>query len=712
MRLRIPHRIPRQERPPRPTHRRRRVGARIALATALAAIPAVVVLGTGQAAEASGLDDPVKKEIAMQIVSTAENSSLEWREQFDYIEDIDDGRGYTAGIIGFCSGTHDMLELVEYYTDQVPDNPLAEYLPALREVDGSDSHEGLDPGFTAAWEEAAATEEFRAAQEHERDRVYFGPSVTRAKSDGLRTLGQFAYYDAIVMHGQEGFDSIREEAMNEAAPPADGGDETAYLDAFLDARVVEMKKEAAHEDTSRVDTAQRVFLRNGNLDLNTPLAWAVYGENFRIDKDPQPGPGPTDPPAGEALISRGKPVTASSSEDSTLAPAKAVDGVASTRWASAEGVDPQWLRVDLGAGAEISRVELTWEAAYAKQYRLEVSANGTDWTRLAAETAGNGGTDTWTGLTGEGRYLRMYGTARGTAWGYSLWEIEVYGSTGGTTPPNPTDPPASGAFSVVGAGDIADQCNQSDSGCQHFKTAARAMAIDPAFYITMGDNQYDDAHIEDFRAYYDKSWGQFKDKTHPVPGNHEAYDDWDNQDEVAYREYFGDRATPQGKMWYSYDYGNWHFIALNSNRFDEREQLDWLKADLAANGKKCVAAYFHHPLFSSGSHGNDPVGKPVWSMLREAGTELVLSGHDHHYERFAPQNPDGAADPDGIVEILGGMGGKDLYGQGDTVQANSQKRIWDKFGVMQLDFTDTSFTSKFVGTDGTVLDTGPTYSCH
>lgn len=417
---RLSRRVSRSERPPRPTHRRRRTGVRVALAMALTAIPAVVALNTGQAAVASGLDDPVKKEIAMQIVSTAENSSLQWREQFDYIEDIGDGRGYTAGIIGFCSGTHDMLELVEYYTGKVPGNPLAKYLPALRAVDGSDSHEGLDPGFTTAWEQAAATPEFRAAQEHERDRVYFAPSVSRAKSDGLRVLGQFAYYDAIVMHGQSGFDSIRAEARNDARTPAEGGDETQYLDAFLDARVVEMKKEAAHEDTSRVDTAQRVFLRNGNLDLDTPLAWAVYGEDFRIDTDPRPDPEPTDTSGAETLISRGKPATASSSETSALAPGKAVDGDATTRWASAEGSDPQWLRIDLGAGASVSRIELTWEAAYAKQYRLEISADGTDWTRLAAETAGNGGTDTWTGLTGKGRYLRVYGTARGTTYGYSL----------------------------------------------------------------------------------------------------------------------------------------------------------------------------------------------------------------------------------------------------------------------------------------------------
>ncbi|MBT2422324.1 chitosanase [Streptomyces sp. ISL-22] len=286
--MRLPSLLRRQS--PTPTRRRRRsTGLRIALAAVLAAVPATLLLSvSGAAVEPAGLDDPAKKEIAMRLVSSAENSSLDWRAQFDYIEDIGDGRGYTAGIIGFCSGTHDMLELVEYYTAQEPDNPLAPYLPALRAVDGSDSHEGLDPGFTDAWVRAAQTPEFQAAQEHERDRVYFDPSVSRAKRDGLRELGQFAYYDAIVMHGASGFAAIRADARRHARTPADGGDETRYLHAFLDARVKEMKKEPAHEDTSRVDTAQRVFLNKGNLRLNTPLTWHVYGDRFHIERDPAP----------------------------------------------------------------------------------------------------------------------------------------------------------------------------------------------------------------------------------------------------------------------------------------------------------------------------------------------------------------------------------------------------------------------------------------
>ncbi|WP_189131084.1 chitosanase [Wenjunlia tyrosinilytica] len=238
-------------------------------------------------AAGSGLDDPQKKDIAMQLVSSAENSSLDWKAQYKYIEDIGDERGYTAGIIGFCSGTGDMLDLVELYTDRKPGNVLAKYLPALRKVNGSDSHSGLDPNFTRDWEKAASDSAFKKAQDDERDRVYFNPAVSQAKKDGLRALGQFAYYDAIVMHGDDGdrdsFGSIRKNALKKAKPPSQGGDEKTYLNAFLDARKVAMKHEEAHADTSRVDTEQRVFLNKGNFDLNTPLKWKVYGDSYEID---------------------------------------------------------------------------------------------------------------------------------------------------------------------------------------------------------------------------------------------------------------------------------------------------------------------------------------------------------------------------------------------------------------------------------------------
>ncbi|MEV0911893.1 chitosanase [Streptomyces hokutonensis] len=256
-------------------------------------LTAVPLLRTPQASAASpavravGLDDPAKKEIAMQLVSSAENSSLDWKAQYKYIEDIGDGRGYTAGIIGFCSGTGDMLDLVQLYATRKPGNVLAKYLPALRSVNGTDSHSGLDPNFPKDWRTAAQDTVFQQAQNDERDRVYFNPAVSQGKTDGLRVLGQFTYYDAIVMHGDgddpTSFRNIRARALRSAKPPAQGGNETTYLNAFLDARVWAMQQEEAHSDTTRVDTEQRVFLRNGNFDLNTPLSWKVYGDSYHIN---------------------------------------------------------------------------------------------------------------------------------------------------------------------------------------------------------------------------------------------------------------------------------------------------------------------------------------------------------------------------------------------------------------------------------------------
>ncbi|MET9733636.1 chitosanase [Streptomyces sp. NPDC006458] len=238
------------------------------------------------AALPAGLAASDKRELAQQIVATAEYSTLNWRGSYGYIEDLKDGQGYTAGVIGFCTGTHDLRVLVENYTKAHPDNGLAEYLPALREVDGTDSHEGLDPGFTAAWQEEAKVPAFRAAQNRERDRVYFEPAVRLAKLDGLGTLGQFIYYDAMVLHGPDtdpnGFYGMRERALAKVDPPSEGGSEEKYLGAFLDVRRAAMKARKTDTDTTRIDTAQRRFLDSGNLSLTAPLQWQVYGETYRV----------------------------------------------------------------------------------------------------------------------------------------------------------------------------------------------------------------------------------------------------------------------------------------------------------------------------------------------------------------------------------------------------------------------------------------------
>ena len=239
------------------------------------------------------LTNPTKKDIAMQLVSSAENSSLDWKAQYAYIEynvegNASENRGYTAGIIGFTTKTSDLLALVKYYKQIAPGNVLEKYISALEKVNGTSSQTGLGTAFMNDWKAAAnnADGKFRQAQDYERDRVYFNPAVSMAKADGVRALGQFAYYDAAVMHGPDdwggGLVNIRAAALKKAKTPAQGGDEKTWLNAFLDARKAEMLREEGHSDTTRVDTQQRKFLNEGNYDLNTPLSWSVYGDPFTI----------------------------------------------------------------------------------------------------------------------------------------------------------------------------------------------------------------------------------------------------------------------------------------------------------------------------------------------------------------------------------------------------------------------------------------------
>ncbi|MDD2971324.1 MAG: chitosanase [Lachnospiraceae bacterium] len=228
--------------------------------------------------------------IVFSLVSSAENSSLDYEEQYSYIEDIGDGRGYTGGIIGFTSGTGDMLEVVEKYVEKKPENnELAAYIPALEKVNGSSSLEGLGEAYTDAWSRAAENPEMREAQDELLDEMYLTPAVTYAEQDGLGALGQYIYYDALVVHGPgedtspDCFQGIRKEALSHAASPAQGGEQDTYLTAFLDARAIIMKQEEAHSDLSRLD-AQRKFMKEGKDQLQLPLDWTMYGEHFELNE--------------------------------------------------------------------------------------------------------------------------------------------------------------------------------------------------------------------------------------------------------------------------------------------------------------------------------------------------------------------------------------------------------------------------------------------
>lgn len=266
----------------------------------------------------------------------------------------------------------------------------------------------------------------------------------------------------------------------------------------------------------------------------------------------------------------------------------------------------------------------------------------------------------------------------------------------------PTPPPP-GTEILVGAGDIAD-CNTPWDE----ETAALLDGV-PGTVFTTGDNAYNDGTPAQFANCYDPSWGRHKARTRPSPGNH----DYNTSGATGYYGYFGAAAGDPSKGYYSYDLGAWHVVSLNSNvaRGPGSAQIAWLNADLAASSSACTVAYFHHPRFSSGSHQNDSSQGTLWDELYAAGADVVLVGHDHDYERFAPQTPAGDADPvNGIRQFVVGTGGRSLRSFG-TIQPNSEFRYNSDHGVLKLSLYAGGYDWEFISTDGTVRDSGSD-TCH
>ena len=247
---------------------------------------------------------------------------------------------------------------------------------------------------------------------------------------------------------------------------------------------------------------------------------------------------------------------------------------------------------------------------------------------------------------------------------------------------------------MVGAGDIA-RCEEP-----HDEATARLVEDIPGTVFTLGDNAYQRATRSDFENCYDPSWGQFKDRTRPAAGNHE----YAMPEAGPYFDYFGAAAGEPGKGYYSYDLGSWHIVVLNSNCAEveggcmpDSPQERWLRADLEANRSACTLAYFHHPRFASGEeHGDQLSSRPFWRALYDHGADVVLSAHEHNYERFAPQTPDGELDKSGgIRQFVVGTGGGQLYGF-DEPRPNSQVRQGDTHGVLKLTLLPESYDWEFV----------------
>jgi hypothetical protein len=262
---------------------------------------------------------------------------------------------------------------------------------------------------------------------------------------------------------------------------------------------------------------------------------------------------------------------------------------------------------------------------------------------------------------------------------------------------------------LVGAGDISTCSNDND------EATARLLDGISGTIFALGDNAYEDGTDAEFADCYDPTWGRHKARTRPAPGNHE----YNTVEASGYFNYFGAAAADASKGYYSYDLGEWHIVALNSmcdkvgGCGANSPMVTWLKNDLAANAStKCTLAYFHHPLFSSGEHDNQAKVKPVWNALYAANAEVVVNGHDHDYERFAPQNPDGVADPNqGIREFVVGTGGIELR-RFAAVKPNSEVRNASAYGVLKLTLHPDSYDWEFVPAGGKTFTDSGSSQCH
>jgi hypothetical protein len=263
---------------------------------------------------------------------------------------------------------------------------------------------------------------------------------------------------------------------------------------------------------------------------------------------------------------------------------------------------------------------------------------------------------------------------------------------------------------IVAAGDIG-QCFAAPAAASAAARTAALVTPQDALVLTLGDHAYDNGTPAEFANCFDPTWGAFKDRIRPSPGNH----DYNTPGAEGYFGYFGALAGSDRRGYYSFDYGGWHFIALNSlvDVSAQSAQYLWLKSDLASSSSLCTIAYWHYPAFNSGGvYGSILQMRPFFDALHAAGVEMVLSGHEHIYERFAPQKADGTADPvRGVRQFVIGTGGHELNPLGPPVP-NSEFRQNTSWGVLRLALEPGSYSWQFVPAGGGAPIDAGTGTCH
>lgn len=290
-----------------------------------------------------------------------------------------------------------------------------------------------------------------------------------------------------------------------------------------------------------------------------------------------------------------------------------------------------------------------------------------------------------------------------------------------TALPAPAAANAEASPVLAAAGDIAcpPGVTPTPTACRQATTGALVEGSAPSAVALLGDDQYDSGTLAEFQGSFNLSWGRFKGLIRPAPGNHEYRT---SASAAGYFGYFGPAAGDPAKGYYSYDLGAWHIIALNSNCSDSSclnpaagqvtsGQVAWLNADLAAHPGACTLAYWHHPLFGSGSAGPSSGVKPLWDALYAHGADVVLNGHDHDYERFLPRDPAGVAKPKGLREFVVGTGGRSLDAFGPVTDPTSAFRDDSAFGAGFFTLRADGYDWQYRHEDGIVADSGTAF-CH
>jgi len=253
------------------------------------------------------------------------------------------------------------------------------------------------------------------------------------------------------------------------------------------------------------------------------------------------------------------------------------------------------------------------------------------------------------------------------------------------------------------------QCGSDHQPKSSVFATAELLEERPGLILLAGDIAYPDGRAVDFSECYDPAYGPLKKRSLPAPGNHEYRD----PDARGYFQYFGAQAGQPQKGWYSVNFGGWHIVALNSNlHVDEGSaQYKWLKQDLAKRPSGCLLAFWHHPRFSSGEHGNNTAMDPAWQLLVQAGADLVLNGHDHDYERFAPMNAYSEAVEGGTRQFVVGTGGAKLR-EAEDIKPNSEIREGNTFGILELQLRKEGYDWRFLGTQDSEFEDRGSGQCH